>query len=71
VEVSKLTTKEIFGRDRHIVVPIYQRPYVWTKDEQWEPLWNDIRLLAEQLRALYPKSRRAGVPSFEALDFPT
>lgn len=51
MEVSKLTTKDIFGRDRHIVVPIYQRPYVWTREEQWEPFWNDIRLLAEQLIA--------------------
>jgi hypothetical protein len=22
--------------------PFYQRAYVWTKEEQWEPLWNDV-----------------------------
>lgn len=49
MEVSKLKTKDIFGPDCQIVVPLYQRPYVWKKEEQWEPLWNDIRLLAEEL----------------------
>jgi hypothetical protein len=22
--------------------PFYQRAYVWAKEEQWEPLWNDV-----------------------------
>jgi hypothetical protein len=30
-----------------LVVPIYQRPYVWTRENQWEPLWNDILWLLE------------------------
>lgn len=32
---------------QHLTVPIYQRPYVWTEDEQWGPLWGDIRRIAE------------------------
>jgi hypothetical protein len=27
---------------RQYKIPFYQRTYVWTKDEQWEPLWEDI-----------------------------
>ncbi len=27
-------------------VPIYQRHYVWNRDKQWEPFWNDIRTKA-------------------------
>ena len=27
-------------------VPIYQRHYVWTRDKQWKPFWNDIRTKA-------------------------
>jgi uncharacterized protein with ParB-like and HNH nuclease domain len=27
-------------------VPIYQRHYVWTRQRQWEPFWNDIRTKA-------------------------
>lgn len=32
---------------QHLVVPPFQRPYVWGKDEQWAPLWQDVRRLAE------------------------
>ena len=31
------------------MVPLFQRPYVWKKDEQWEPLWDDIRELADRV----------------------
>ena len=40
---------KLFGTPSRLVVPLYQRPYVWTKEQQWEPLWTDIRRLAEQL----------------------
>lgn len=43
-EVGKL-----FDTKLRLVVPLYQRPYVWTKELQWEPLWTDIRKLAEAL----------------------
>lgn len=32
---------------QHLTVPIYQRPYVWSEDDQWAPLWADIRRVAE------------------------
>lgn len=38
---------QIFSLPQQLVVPLFQRPYVWDQDEQWEPLWNDIRRLAE------------------------
>lgn len=40
----------IFGNQIRYVIPLYQRPYVWTKDEQWEPLWSDVRTLAERVQ---------------------
>src|SRR5579875_173055 len=30
-----------------LVVPIYQRPYVWRRETQWEPLWDDIQWLLD------------------------
>lgn len=30
-----------------LVVPLFQRPYVWSREEQWEPLWEDIVRLIE------------------------
>lgn len=41
------TPMEIFTQPQHLVVPPFQRPYVWEQDEQWEPFWQDIRLMAE------------------------
>ena len=31
------------------MVPIYQRPYVWNRTKQWEPLWEDVSELTERL----------------------
>lgn len=42
------TIKVIFGQDRRLVVPLYQRPYVWNRELQWEPLWEDLRTIAER-----------------------
>lgn len=30
-------------------MPLYQRPYVWTREDQWEPLWQDVVQVAERL----------------------
>lgn len=39
---SKLSVQQIFEKERRYVVPLYQRAYVWNRDDQWEPLWDDI-----------------------------
>lgn len=41
------TPQGIFGMPQYLIVPIYQRPYVWTEDEQWGPLWADVRRIAD------------------------
>ncbi len=30
------------------MVPLFQRPYVWNKEGQWRPLWEDVQRLAER-----------------------
>ena len=37
-------------------VPIYQRHYVWTRQKQWEPFWNDVRTKA--IECLSGRERR-------------
>ncbi len=32
----------IFEKKMRLEVPLFQRQYVWTKEQQWEPLWEDI-----------------------------
>jgi uncharacterized protein DUF262/uncharacterized protein DUF1524 len=43
------TPAGIFGHHIRYVVPLFQRPYVWTEDDQWRPLWEDVRTLTERL----------------------
>lgn len=40
---------ELFGHQVRYVVPLFQRPYVWNREQQWEPLWVDIRTEAESV----------------------
>ena len=42
------TLKRLFEGGRQFRIPVYQRPYVWTRDRQWEPLWNDVANTARQ-----------------------
>ena len=32
----------IFEKKLRLEVPLFQRQYVWTREQQWEPLWEDI-----------------------------
>ena len=32
----------IFEKKIRLEVPLFQRQYVWSQDQQWEPLWEDI-----------------------------
>jgi hypothetical protein len=47
VETFKRTPLQLLNLPQHFVIPLFQRPYVWKEDEQWEPLWKDIRRVAE------------------------
>jgi hypothetical protein len=47
VKPDTRTVTQLFELDVRYVVPLYQRPYVWNEEEQWEPLWNDILTLLE------------------------
>ncbi len=45
---DKSSVFELFQLPRRYVIPLYQRRYVWTKDRQWAPLWQDITRRAEE-----------------------
>ena len=40
---------EIFGYHIRYVVPLFQRPYVWNEQDQWEPLWDDVAAVVDRL----------------------
>lgn len=46
IEIAKL-----FSNDERFTVPLFQRPYVWTREDQWEHLWDDIMGVLRRLEA--------------------
>lgn len=34
---------DVFDSKKRYLVPLFQRQYVWSRQAQWEPLWEDIR----------------------------
>jgi len=40
---------QLFGSQTRYTVPLFQRPYVWSREEQWEPLWEDVLGLLNRL----------------------
>ena len=36
------TLSEIFQAPIRLMVPLYQRPYVWEQERHWQPLWEDV-----------------------------
>lgn len=59
MKADSISVQDFFNAERRHLVPLFQRPYVWKQEDQWEPLWQDLRQLAE--RAL---SRRPTRPHF-------
>lgn len=70
MKTDVLTPQAVFYLPQHLVVPLFQRPYVWDEAEQWLPLWQDISRLAE-LRLRDPYSQPThflGAVVLQALD---
>ena len=39
--------QQVFFSPQRLIVPLFQRPYVWSREVQWEPLWNDVTRLID------------------------
>ncbi|SDN58456.1 Protein of unknown function [Actinomyces ruminicola] len=39
--------QDLFALTMRLDAPLFQRPYVWNREDQWAPLWEDVRGLAE------------------------
>ncbi len=48
MQPTYVTVMAVFTQQTRYTVPLFQRPYVWGKDEQWAPLWDDIRAVAQR-----------------------
>jgi hypothetical protein len=44
------TPQAIFMQPQRLLVPLFQRPYVWNEEQQWEPLWRDLERVATKMQ---------------------
>ena len=42
LEANFVSVHTLFSGPVQFVIPVYQRHYVWSEEEQWKPLWQDI-----------------------------
>lgn len=51
MKTDTLRFRDLLQKDIRLIVPLFQRPYVWNERDQWAPFWEDIRAIAEDLLA--------------------
>lgn len=65
VDADSLTSKDLFQKQVRYIIPTFQRPYIWTQDDQWEPFWEDVQHAAdrflEELDPALPEDSRTAV----------
>ncbi|MEJ2858125.1 MULTISPECIES: DUF262 domain-containing protein [unclassified Saccharothrix] len=49
MQANTLTPKKLFEPQVRYIIPVFQRPYVWSVDKQWMPLWDDVKAIAEEV----------------------
>ena len=47
MKVDILTLQTLFQKQTRYEIPAFQRPYIWNQTRQLEPLWDDVRNIAE------------------------
>lgn len=68
MEANTRQLEAIFDPNVFFQVPLFQRPYVWTETDNWEPLWEDIQaLLDRQLRTGKSRAHFLGAIVLEQL----
>lgn len=56
MRADKRSVGAVFDHTLRLIAPLFQRPYVWTEAENWDPLWLSIIEVAE--RRLDERQRR-------------
>lgn len=51
MKADALTPRDLFDSKVQYEIPSFQRPYVWNEEDQWAPLWADIRRVTSRLIA--------------------
>ncbi len=49
VDATALNPRALFDGNVCYEIPPFQRPYVWSEEDQWQPLWDDILRVANTI----------------------
>ncbi|MEU1684102.1 DUF262 domain-containing HNH endonuclease family protein [Micromonospora sp. NPDC005707] len=49
MDANTYSLKQVLNQERRYVIPTYQRDYEWTRDGQWELLFDDLEAVADRL----------------------
>ncbi|WP_181034593.1 DUF262 domain-containing protein [Arthrobacter sp. 08Y14] len=49
MKAEAVTPRDLFDSKVQYEIPAFQRPYVWSEEDQWAPLWNDVCRVAESV----------------------
>jgi len=60
MNANKKSLSNIFDPSLRLVVPLFQRPYVWKQDRNWQPLWESIKEVAERRLDNKPRTHFLG-----------
>ncbi|HEU0013834.1 MAG TPA: DUF262 domain-containing protein [Longimicrobium sp.] len=72
MEANKRNLVSVFGQPIQLMVPLFQRPYVWDEEKQWLPLWENIQALADrQLAGPDVRPHFLGAVVLDQLKMPT
>lgn len=51
MQPAYIEISQVFSQDQRYTVPLFQRPYVWNREDQWAPLWDDVLGVLNRLKA--------------------
>jgi uncharacterized protein with ParB-like and HNH nuclease domain len=72
MDVNKRNVEQIFDPTSQFQAPLFQRPYVWRQQKNWQPLWESIEELASQrVSGTTPLPRFLGTIVLDQLPTPT
>lgn len=66
MQAETRTLQAVLHGDRRFVVPVYQRPYVWEQDKQWQPLWDDVEATVLRLAEARAEGFNKGLDAAQA-----
>lgn len=56
MKVEVVKPVDVFYNPVRLLMPLFQRPYVWNKENQWLPLWQDVIRLVEVIHGPNPQA---------------